>query len=122
MENTKMDNNEKKTMTLLELQKYLDSKSNHKFCFTYENNNTHDINIQANFHKVYVSPYYPLCRVVFYDTPDDRPMGTNSNYLDIYCIKNVTVETLYNGCDVLTLTSTVHGKTQKYVIIDDYEN
>ena len=115
-----MNNNEKKTMTLFELENYINSKSNKRLIYTHENNDFDSIRIKIIFDAITVS--HLTYRIVFWDTSKGRATENNSNYLLIACIDKITVEHLLSTSDVITITASYPHSKMKYVILFDYEN
>lgn len=112
--------NDKITMTLSELENYINSKSNNRLVYTHENNDISGIQLQIIFNAVTASPY--TNRLVFHDTAKGHMTETNSNYLYITCIDKVTVEHIFSGCDAITITSNDGTHEREYVILYDYDN
>lgn len=112
--------NDKITMTLPELENYINSKSNNRLIYTHENNDINGIQIKIIFDAVTASPY--TNRIVFYDTIKGHSTESNSNYLLISCVDKITVEHIFSGCDAITITSNDGTNRIKYSVLYDYEH
>lgn len=112
--------NEKISMTLSELENYIDSKSNNKFIYTYENNDLDGIRMRIVFDAVTVSLF--TRRLVFWDSEKGCMTDNNSNYLYIDSIDNIIVEHILSSCDAVTIISNSEIHKREYVILYDYDN
>lgn len=111
--------NDKISMTLSELEKYIKSKSDNRFIYTHENN---DISVQLRifFDSITVSVF--TRRLVLWDSTKGHMTETNSNYLYVDSVDNITVEHILSSSDLITIKSNDGATRKKYMILYDYEN
>lgn len=106
------------TMTLLELEKYINSKSKGKLIYTHENG-LGGVLLRINFDAVVVSRF--TNRILFFDKAKGRATDPGSNYLLIGCIEKITVESPFPAYDTITITANYPSPHTKYAILFDYE-